>query len=327
MTNTLAKKIPVTIISGFLGAGKTTLLNQILGSNTNTRIAVMVNDFGKINIDSKLIISQTQTTISLANGCVCCTVEGDLIVQLNALIRDPVAGPEHILIEASGISNPSKIASTIRYPQFRDRLYIDSIISILDADQFGRLEGDMANLASEQLDVADIIVINKIDLVSDAELAKLKNNWLYPNARVIETSFSKFPLPLLFGLEQTDSQKNLNDQENMFFDIKNTAPDTSPHSQLFDTWSWSCAAVLDASKLKQVLMTLPKEIYRAKGVCQLNVFPDNACSVHLVGNRVEVAPSVFWEEKTRKTELVFIGLSGSIDKKDLNERLNHCVHI
>ena len=98
--------IPVTLVSGFLGSGKTTLLNKILGSDHGLRMAVMVNDFGAINIDSELIVSQTQTTLSLANGCICCTVESDLIEQLGRLLGDRQNRPEYILIEASGVSSP-----------------------------------------------------------------------------------------------------------------------------------------------------------------------------------------------------------------------------
>src|SRR5262245_52316508 len=104
--------IPVTLVSGFLGAGKTTLLIRILTSDHGLRMAVMVNDFGAINIDSQLIVSQTQTTVSLANGCICCTVESDLIEQLGRLLEDRQNRPEYIVIEASGVSNPSKIANT-----------------------------------------------------------------------------------------------------------------------------------------------------------------------------------------------------------------------
>ena len=132
--------VPVTLITGFLGAGKTTLLNHLLHATSGRRVAVMVNDFGAINIDKDLIISETQTTVSLANGCICCTVEGDLIDQLTGLLNMQAGRPEHIVIEASGVSNPTKIANTLRYPIFRDRVTIDSILTVVDAEQFDRLE-------------------------------------------------------------------------------------------------------------------------------------------------------------------------------------------
>lgn len=322
MTYLAGQKIPVTIISGFLGAGKTTLLNHILSLDTGKRMAVMVNDFGAINIDSKLIVSQTQTTINLANGCVCCTVEGDLIVQLNALLRDRVAGPEHILIEASGISNPSKIASTLRYPEFRNHLYIDSIISVLDAEQFDNLEDDMAQLASEQLDVADIIVINKTDIISSEALQNLKQKWLYPNARVIETSYSKVPLDLIFDLPlpSKEAVKLLNCDH-----ATNESIVTHLHSHLFKSWSWTSSLPLNANALKQVLRSLPAQVYRAKGICQLVELPHSACSLHLVGNRIELSPLYDWADKPKNTELVFIGLAEALDTDQLKLDLETCI--
>lgn len=127
-------KVPVTIITGFLGSGKTTLMNRILNGNSGRRIAVMVNDFGEINIDSQLVVSAQQNMISLANGCICCTVENNLIEQLHNLLNLRKGPPECILIETSGVSNPMKVAHTLKYPQFRDKVHIDAIITMLDAD-------------------------------------------------------------------------------------------------------------------------------------------------------------------------------------------------
>ncbi|GAB3114950.1 GTP-binding protein [Aestuariicella hydrocarbonica] len=309
--------IPVTVVSGFLGSGKTTLLNRILSSDHGLKIAVMVNDFGDINIDSELIVSAEQNTLNLANGCICCTVESDLIEQLRQLHqrRDR---PDHILIETSGVSNPSKVVSSLRYPQFRHKLVIDGVITLLDADQFSTLEGDMKSLAMDQLAVADIVVINKTDLASDAQLQQLREQWLYPNARVIETQFAEVPLVLLFGQGVADAAlKSASDhrcaehsQEHSVGHSRGECQDhclthihehsasircTShsahaelSHGQMFATLSWQSSSLMSLPKLRQALQNLPASIYRVKGFVHLKEVPDQRCVVHVVGSRVHL---------------------------------------
>lgn len=314
--------IPVTLVSGFLGAGKTTLLNRILNSDHGLRMAVMVNDFGAINIDSDLIVSQTQTTVSLANGCICCTVESDLIEQLARLLDDRQNRPEYIVIEASGVSNPSKIANTLRYPQFRQDLSIDSIITVVDAEQYGDLQGEMAQLAMEQLDVADIIVLNKLDRVSAEQVAALKARWLYPRARVLESRYGDVPLELVLGVGRFRSTWS--------FTPATAAPllggsRPQDHSDLFDTWSFACDRPLSLKALRQALASLPTEIYRAKGVCRIAEVPDKRCVLHLVGARSEILPEQGWAEREPGTRLILIGRRGALDPADLQARFEACV--
>lgn len=315
--------IPVTLVSGFLGAGKTTLLNRILTSDHGLRMAVMVNDFGAINIDSQLIVSQTQTTLSLANGCICCTVESDLIEQLGRLLDDRQNRPEYIVIEASGVSNPGKIANTLRYPQFRETLAIDSILTVVDAEQFDSLDGEMAQLAMEQLDVADIIVLNKVDRVSREQVDALKARWLYPNARVLESEFGEVPLELVLGVGRFKTG----------WRFTPATAEASPmlgakeadHAAIFETWSFASDRPLSLKALRQALAALPTGIYRAKGVCQIAEAPGKRCVLHLVGSRSEIRPEADWEGREPHTQLVFIGQRGSIDRAALQAAFEACV--
>ncbi|MDE3738892.1 GTP-binding protein [Pseudomonas resinovorans] len=316
--------IPVTIVSGFLGAGKTTLLNRILTSDHGLRMAVMVNDFGAINIDSQLIVSQTQTMVSLANGCICCTVESDLIEQLGRLLDDRANRPEYIVIEASGVSNPSKIANTLRYPQFREALAIDSILTVVDAEQFGQLDGAMAQLAMEQLDVADIIVVNKVDRVSREQIDALKSRWLYPNARVLESQYGEVPLELVLGVGRF--------KEGWSFRPAATASATvlaatreQDHAAIFDTWSFSTERPLSLKALRKTLAALPSEIYRAKGVCHIAEAPGKRCILHLVGSRSEIKPDQGWNDGAPHTQLIVIGKRGAIDAAEFQAMFDACV--
>jgi G3E family GTPase len=315
--------IPVTLVSGFLGAGKTTLLNRILNSDHGLRMAVMVNDFGAINIDSQLIVSQTQTTVSLANGCICCTVESDLIEQLGRLLDDRQNRPEYIVIEASGVSNPGKIANTLRYPQFREALAIDSILTVVDAEQFESLEGEMAQLAMEQLDVADIIVLNKVDRVSREQLEALKSRWLYPNARLLECEYGEVPLELVLGVGLSQGGWSFRPVAAGQSPVLNPAREED-HAAIFDTWSFSSDRPLSLKALRQALAALPTDIYRAKGVCQIAEAPGKRCILHLVGSRNEIKPEAGWEGEPH-TQLIFIGRRGSIDAVRLQAAFENCI--
>lgn len=318
--------IPVTIVSGFLGSGKTTLLNRILNTSADMRIAVMVNDFGAVNIDSELIVSQTETMISLTNGCICCTVESDLIEQLTQLIHAPDIRPEYLIIEASGVSNPAKIVNTLRYPQFTGKLAIDSTITVVDASQFADLEGEPAQLAMDQLDIADIVLLNKADIATDAQISAFKQRWSYPGLRLYSTHHCDVPLSLILGTGHFNPDH---------FDEHHCAAEhdhqcsahchSHDHQQMFDTWYWQSQRPLSLSALRQALAELPSTIYRAKGFCQLVELPERSAIVHVVGSRHDIQPGDLWKGEAPVSRLVFIGIRGGIDQDALQHTLDGCI--
>ena len=144
----MPKPTPVTVLAGFLGAGKTTLLNRILQSQHGLRIAVMINDFGALNIDAQLVSAiEDDFTVNLENGCICCNIRDDLLAQTLALLRRPDP-PEYIIVEASGVSDPMAIAETFTLTEISHLLYLDSVITLVDAEQFGNLTGDYQRLGA-----------------------------------------------------------------------------------------------------------------------------------------------------------------------------------
>ena len=320
----MSKVIPVTIVSGFLGSGKTTLINCILNSdiyaNKGLKIAVMVNDFGELNIDSQLVVSAEQNMINLENGCICCTVESDLIEQLRKLLQMRSGRPDVILIETSGVSEPSKVVNTLHYPEFKDQLRVDAVISMLDADQFNQLEGTMKRLAMDQLSAADIVVINKTDLVNEQQLQQLKAQWLFPNASVYQTQYANVPLELLVDVSAAQQSVTATEQAHACSaQCTHDNDSKADHNQQFASMSWQYKQPLELSKLRQVLTDLPGSVYRVKGIVDLIDVPEQRCLVHKVGSRLTIVKQDKWQEE-KSSQLVFIA-SEALDKECISMQL------
>ncbi len=165
----MTMRIPITIITGFLGAGKTTLLNRLLRAEHGLRLAVLVNDFGSVNIDAQLIIGIEGETISLKNGCICCTIRDDLREAVLRLLAREDA-PDAIVIETSGVSDPYAVAATFTLSaDLRERTQVDCIVALVDAEQVTDLSGELFGLAVDLVSAADLVVLNKLDLVSERQ--------------------------------------------------------------------------------------------------------------------------------------------------------------
>ena len=290
--------IPLTVIGGFLGAGKTTLLNRLLQEAAGPRYAVIVNDFGDLAIDGDLVAEHGGDTITFANGCLCCTMGDNLLATLNDLTRrrDP---PEHIVVESSGVADPRQIADVaVLHPD----LLRDLLIVLVDAETILERARDprLQETVASQLDGADIVVLNKCDLVDRDRLARTRD-WAArqaPQAAIVETEHARLPLALLFTLAP-DRRGNR----------ARPAPGHD-HGARFRSTVLSLKRPLDLAALRARLTDLPSSILRAKGFVSSAGDPAGLHLVQLSGRRLRIEP---WTAPGRtgaappRRELVFVG--------------------
>ncbi|MCE7991735.1 MAG: GTP-binding protein [Roseivirga sp.] len=303
--------VPITIIAGFLGAGKTSLLTHILHSSHEKQMAVLVNDFGKLNIDAELIVKVEGETVSLTNGCICCTIRDDLMTEVLNLLRQETI-PEHIIIETSGVSDPTLVAHTFQMQAIQGMVEVESIISVVDADQALSLQNEFLELAVRQVQVADLLVLNKIDLISTEKKSALKTfiQDKAPKARVIESVMGRVPIDLILN--------------NARFHLNQLPETTLGHNIEFETWTYTSQYMFTFMALRKALEQLPQGIYRAKGFIQLEAAPEEQGTFQMTGKRAWLRMGSAWESTTRSTRLVFIGKKGSIDSAAINDHLDLC---
>ncbi|EAZ90694.1 Cobalamin synthesis protein/P47K [Crocosphaera chwakensis CCY0110] len=311
--------MPVTIITGFLGSGKTTLLNQILQNKDKLKIAVLVNEFGDINIDEKLLISVDSDMIDLGNGCICCTInDGFVNTVYQVLEREEKV--DYLVVETTGLADPLPIILTFLSTELKFLTRLDSIITVVDAAAFDAEHFD-SDAALSQIRYGDLVLLNKIDLATKNKISELKAfiEDTKPGFRILESEYGQVPLPLILdiGLTQTDNyQTDISE-----FRRNKSAFNNHLETDGFNFVSFESDLPFQLEKLEHFLSEqLSSNVFRAKGILWFQESPSRHI-FQLSGPRYDLQADDWTTQP--KNELVFIGRN--LDKSLIKQQLKDCL--
>ncbi|MEM9448755.1 MAG: GTP-binding protein [Cyanobacteria bacterium P01_E01_bin.6] len=332
--------MPVTIITGFLGSGKTTLLNQILSNRQDLKVAVLVNEFGDIDIDSQLLVSIDQDMVQLSNGCICCTINDGLVDAVyNVLEKSDRI--DYMVIETTGIADPLPIMLTFLGTELRDLTHLDSVITVVDASEFTS-EHFESEAALKQIIYGDIILLNKTDLVASEHVNELERqiHTIKEKARLMRCQNGAVPLPLILdvGYNNPAAYTDLVQEEIQQNQRDHADPEHHDHSHDhhahehhhhhsdhldndgFVSVSYCSDRPFALRKLEEWLSTLPANVFRAKGLLWFTQSPHKHI-FQLSGQRytLDVEP---WGETSPGNQLVVIGRE--IDPEKIRHQLSTC---
>ncbi|PCL93726.1 GTP-binding protein [Paenibacillus lautus] len=370
-------RIPVTVLSGYLGSGKTTVLNHVLHNREGLKVAVIVNDMSEVNIDADLVrgegsLSRTdEKLVEMSNGCICCTLREDLVQEVQKLAQENHF--DYILIESTGISEPVPVAQTFVYPdevsgvQLSDLARLDCMVTVVDANRFwkdfssgqsllDRKEAlseedtrEVVDLLIDQVETCDVLLLNKCDLVSEDELAKVEGilRKLQPNAKIIRTVKGQVAPAEILNTGLFDFEKarqfpgwiqELQKEEHV--------PETDEYG--ISSFVYRRRRPFHPERLAAFMGDWPEEVVRAKGIAWLAVREDVAASVSQAGPSIQFGPAGYWvaalteqEQQEllrsepdvrrkwdnvwgdRMTELVMIGIG--MEQEQIERELDECL--
>ncbi len=341
--------LPVTIITGFLGSGKTTLLNYILTNQQGLKTAVLVNEFGEIGIDNELIVTTDadNSMVELSNGCICCTINNDLIEAVYKVLERQDA-IDYLVVETTGLADPLPVALTFLGTELRDMTRLDSIITVVDAENFS-LDLFNSEAAYSQIAYGDIILLNKADLVDEADLdaLEIRIRDIKQGARILRTVKGQAPLGMLLSVglfesdkyfdPDTESYSHDHDHDHDHHDHSGCDHDHGHcvhdhdhhhhhhHSNHLENDGFTSVSIqsnqpFDIKKFQYFLDNqLPDNVFRAKGILWFNESPKRHI-FHLSGKRFSLEDDDWKGEP--KNQLVLIGQN--LDHETLRSQIEHC---
>jgi G3E family GTPase len=304
-------KRPVTVLSGFLGSGKTTLLNRLLKGEHGLRIAVMVNDFGDVNIDKDLVVGQTGDVVELSGGCVCCTIRGDLLDSARELLASGSAF-DYVIVETSGLAEPMAVAQTFLVPELEASYRLDAVVTLIDSANIENwLESN--ETAAEQIRCADLLIANKLDLVGpdDVDRIKARLAGINANARVLPSIHGDVPAELLLDI---DAHKPA--AATQYTPVR----EHTSHRDVLSV-SFSADIELDYDRFDRFLQALPDGVFRAKGTVAVQGL-NRRVIFHRVGSRNVLDQGAPWADTPRSCRAVFLGQG--FDRDELLAAMRNC---